>query len=69
MYSSKKTIITKNLIKDIYSVNCMIAIFKQGPAMPGSHAIERYLIEDEMRLFIRTHYLDKKDWYDMSIQH
>lgn len=46
----------------------MIAIFKQGPAMPGSHAIERYLIEDEMRLFIRTHYLDKKDWYDTSIQ-
>ncbi|XP_060600406.1 nuclear cap-binding protein subunit 1-like isoform X1 [Ruditapes philippinarum] len=33
----------------------------EGPAIPGSHAIDRFLIEEEMRYLIKTHNQDRKD--------
>ncbi|CAH1796073.1 unnamed protein product [Owenia fusiformis] len=33
----------------------------EGPAMPGSHSIERYLIEEHLHWIIWTHQMEKKD--------
>ena len=34
--------------------------------LPGSHAIERYLIEEQLRRIICTHATDRKDWYEID---
>ncbi|XP_074649967.1 nuclear cap-binding protein subunit 1-like [Tubulanus polymorphus] len=33
----------------------------EGPVLPGSHAIERYLIEDQLHKILQTHHLERKD--------
>lgn len=33
----------------------------EGPILPGSHAIERFLIEEPVRRIIQQYYLDRKD--------
>lgn len=35
----------------------------EGPLLPGSHAIERFLIEEHLRQIINTFYFERKDWY------
>ena len=35
----------------------------QGPTLPGSHAIERFLIEDNLHRIIHTFHKERKDWY------
>lgn len=34
----------------------------EGPLLPGSHAIERFLIEEHLRQIIDNHYFERKDW-------
>ena len=34
----------------------------QGTVLPGSHAIERYLIEEQIDRIIHTNYIERKDW-------
>ncbi|XP_064620133.1 nuclear cap-binding protein subunit 1-like [Lineus longissimus] len=33
----------------------------EGPILPGSHAIERYLIEEQLHRILHTHHLERKD--------
>ncbi|XP_013421265.1 nuclear cap-binding protein subunit 1-like [Lingula anatina] len=33
----------------------------EGPVMPGSHAIERYLVEEHLHRILHTHHLERKD--------
>ncbi|KAL5004537.1 hypothetical protein ScPMuIL_017993 [Solemya velum] len=33
----------------------------EGPVLPGSHAIERYLIEEQLNRIIHTHHKERKD--------
>ena len=35
----------------------------QGTVLPGSHAIERYLIEEQIDRIIHTNYIERKDWW------
>lgn len=35
----------------------------EGPVLPGSHAIERFLIEEHLRQIIDNCYYERKDWY------
>lgn len=34
-----------------------------GPSLPGAHAIERYLIEEQLHWIIDRHFIDRKTWY------
>jgi nuclear cap-binding protein subunit 1 len=34
----------------------------EGPAMPGAHSIERYLVEESLNRIISAHYKNKKEW-------
>lgn len=34
----------------------------EGPVLPGSHAIERFLIEEHLKLIVDTYFLERKDW-------
>ena len=33
----------------------------QGPVLPGHHAIERYLIEDQLDQLLHIHHIERKD--------
>lgn len=35
----------------------------EGPLLPGSHAIERFLIEEHLRQIINNYFFERKDWY------
>ena len=34
----------------------------QGPVMPGSHSVERYVIEENLHCIIKTHWKERKTW-------
>lgn len=35
----------------------------QGPVMPGSHSVERYVIEENLHCIIKTHWKERKTWW------
>ena len=39
-----------------------VCVWFQGTLLPGSHAIERYLIEEQIDRIIHTNYVERKDW-------
>lgn len=34
----------------------------QGPVMPGSHSVERFVIEENLHCIIKTHWKERKTW-------
>ena len=42
---------------------CMVLYYFQGQGiLPGSQAIERYLLEEHITRIISTHHFERKDW-------
>ena len=39
----------------------------QGPVLPGAHSIERYLIEEQLYIIVYSNFLERKDWYELTI--
>lgn len=35
----------------------------QGPVMPGSHSVERFVIEENLHCIIKTHWKERKTWW------
>jgi len=45
-------------------------IFSQGqpaPVLPGSHSIERFLIEEELRDILKKYHQERREWYHDKI--
>jgi len=39
-----------------------VSLCAQGPVMPGSHSVERYVIEENLHCIIHTHWKERKTW-------
>lgn len=39
---------------------CLVSL--QGPVMPGSHSVERFIIEENLQCIIKTHWKERKTW-------
>ena len=50
------------------STHCLIYLI-QGPILPGAHSIERYLIEEQLYIIVYSNFLERKDWYELTISH
>lgn len=35
--------------------------------MPGSHSVERYVIEENLHYIIKTHWKERKTWYVVTL--
>lgn len=38
-------------------------LYLQGPVMPGSHSVERFVIEENLHCIIKTHWKERKTWW------
>uniref|UniRef100_A0A8C6KSH0 Nuclear cap binding protein subunit 1 n=1 Tax=Nothobranchius furzeri TaxID=105023 RepID=A0A8C6KSH0_NOTFU len=39
----------------------------EGPVMPGSHSVERYVIEENLQCIIKTHWKERKTWWVVTL--
>lgn len=39
----------------------------QGPVMPGSHSVERFVIEENLHCIIMTHWKERKTWWVSNV--
>ncbi len=52
---------------------CVVVLFinfcpfcPQGPVMPGSHSVERFVIEENLHCIIKTHWKERKTWWETN---
>ncbi|KAG2466614.1 NCBP1 protein, partial [Polypterus senegalus] len=41
---------------------------EEGPVMPGSHSVERFVIEENLHCIIKSHWKERKTWSDCLTQ-
>ena len=63
------------LVTFLFPINMIImsqfphvpALCLQGPVMPGSHSVERFVIEENLHCIIKTHWKERKTWWVTSL--